>query len=96
MALIAHTFRIEPETLDDLKARGNGNESLGCRLALERLREWESGEYKAAFEEGYQDKIEDLESALNAKQSKTFAWGMLAGFVVTVIAHLVFFAAAAP
>ena len=92
MALIAHTFRIEQETLEELKARGDGNESLGCRLALERLRSWESGEYKASFEEGYQDQIADLKAALDSKQTKTFAWGVLAGLASSVVAHLVLFA----
>ena len=36
--LIAHTFRISQETLDELKRMGNGNESLGARRALEASR----------------------------------------------------------
>lgn len=69
MALIAHSFRIEQETLDELKRLGNGNESKGCRIALERSRE---------------------------RSAKVFAWGVLAGGVVAVFAHLVFFAAMGP
>ena len=62
MALIAHTFRIEQETLDELKRIGDGNESLGCRRALERSRN---------------------------REAKTFVWGVLAGVLASVVAHLV-------
>ncbi|MYI68024.1 MAG: hypothetical protein F4103_04445 [Boseongicola sp. SB0673_bin_14] len=36
--LNAHTFRISQATLAELKRLGNGNESLGCRIALDRSR----------------------------------------------------------
>lgn len=36
--LVAHTFRIEQETLDELDRLGHGNASLGARIALERSR----------------------------------------------------------
>ena len=38
MALIAHTFRIEQETLDELERMGDGNASLGARRALDASR----------------------------------------------------------
>ena len=69
MALIAHTFRISQETLDELKRLGDGNESRGCRIALERSRD---------------------------RSTKTFTWGVLAGFVVSAIAHIVLLAAVSP
>ena len=69
MALVAHTFRIEQETLDELKRIGDGNESKGARIALDASRD---------------------------RSAKTFAWGVLAGFVASVIAHLVVFAAVTP
>lgn len=39
MALIAHTFRIEQETLDELERIGDGNASLGARVALDKARD---------------------------------------------------------
>lgn len=36
MALIARTVRISQATLDELKRLGKGNESLGCRIALDK------------------------------------------------------------
>lgn len=62
MALVAHTFRIEPETLDRLKRLGNGNESLGCRIAIDQA---------------------------GQRNASTFCWGVVAGALVSAIAHII-------
>ena len=42
MPLVAHTFRIEQHTLDELESIGDGNSSLGVRRALDKARDRET------------------------------------------------------